>query len=238
MRPAARFCVLALAAVTAAPLARGAVPMLNKTLPEVRFQDVAFSDALEFLRDTTQMNLVIDWAALEQVGVGKDTPVSLRLRNAKVQKVMTLLLEAAGPGLLAIDVDDNIVNVTTRIKADDKVITVVYPVADLLLEIPDFKGPKMSLTDSNSGGGRNGGSGGSGSGSSSGGLFNNENAEENGRETRRTRVERAEELIDLIKTTIRPEVWDTNGGRARIKYFNNNLIITAPRSIQSAIAGR
>ena len=70
------------------------------------------------------------------------------------------------------------------------------------------------------GGGGTGGGGGGGSGSADfGGSMD----------------ERAERLVDIITETVRPEIWDVNGGTATITVFNGNLIINAPRSVHEMI---
>ena len=45
------------------------------------------------------------------------------------------------------------------------------------------------------------------------------------------------EAQGLIKELVQPEVWVDAGGSAQIRYFNGNLIVTAPRSVHEAIGG-
>lgn len=49
----------------------------------------------------------------------------------------------------------------------------------------------------------------------------------------------AQQLIDLIQTTIGPEVWDVNGGQGTIAYFANGhaLVIAAPDNVHTDLAG-
>lgn len=213
---------------------------LERRLPTVKFSDIALMDALDFFRDTTDANFVVDWKTMEQVGVSKETSVSLNLRYVPTRTALRATLEAAAPGLLTYYVDENVIHVTTLAKADEKMIVRIYPVQDLLVEIPDFEGPSLSLTDNQSGqsgrGNRNGGRNGGGLGGG-GSIFDNNNSRDRDEEKSKTRAERAQDLIDLIKETVRPEVWDTNGGKAKIRYFNGTLIVTAPRSVQEAIGG-
>jgi len=81
-------------------------------------------------------------------------------------------------------------------------------------------------------GGGGGGYGGGGSGSGSGGMFgstpNTQNKEKDAK---------AKELIDLIKETVQPSAWMDNGGKASVRFFNGNLIVTAPRSVHEEIGG-
>ena len=100
------------------------------------------------------------------------------------------------------------------------------------------KGGKASggggRSKSSSGGGGGGGS--SGGGGGSGGLFNNSNQDRN-KEPAKTKDQRAQDLVDLIINPVRPDIWKENGGPASIRYFNGNLIISAPRSVHEAIGG-
>jgi len=227
---------------------------LNASLPEVKFDGVALGDALDFLRDVSGINMTVNWKAMEAAGVTKDTPVTLRLRNVSARKALEMVLaEAGGSSALTYDVDEGVVEITTRELADQRMYTKVYPIEDLLMEIPDFTDAPIfdltSLSNSSSGGGRGGvgggvgggggyGGGGGGGSGSSGGLFGNTNNSQNKQQqTGKTKQERAQELVDLIRSTITPDVWVENGGKAAIRYWSGNLIVTAPRSVQEAIGG-
>jgi len=211
---------------TAAPTARGA---LNQALPTVDFSGIAFGDAVEFIRDVSGANMHVDWKALETAGVGKDVPINLRLRNVQLRKALTLVLREAGGGdTLTYYVDGGVIEITTREAADKQLFTRVYPVEDLLVEVPDFQGPEFNLAQNNSGG-----RGGGGSGQS---IINGNNSDKDSQNVK-TRTERAQELIDVITSTISPDVWQQNGGTAAIRFFNGSLIVTAPRSVHEALAG-
>lgn len=226
---------------------------LNASLPEVKFDGVALGDALDFLRDVSGINMTVNWKALEAAGVTKDMPVTLRLRNISARKALEMVLDgAAGSDKLTYDVDEGVVEVTTKELADQRMITKVYPIEDLIMEIPDFTdAPIFDLTSlsnqSNGGGsggvgggvgGGGGYGGGGGGGGQSGGLFgNNSNSQSRQQKTGQTKQQRAQDLVDLIRSTITPDVWVENGGKAAIRYWSGNLIVTAPRSVHEAIGG-
>ena len=194
--------------------------VLARTLPNVELDEVALDDALDFLRDVTAANIVVDWDELELMGVDRSTPVSLRLGQVRVRQLLTLMLQQAGDGL-AFYAEDNVVYVTTQDEADRNLVTLVYPVQDLLMVVPDF------VPDFDFGGGGGGGGGGGlggGNGGGGGGDGQSENVEE-----------RAEELMQLIRDTIRPEIWRENGGPASIRYFRGSLIVTAPLDVHDAL---
>jgi hypothetical protein len=74
-----------------------------------------------------------------------------------------------------------------------------------------------------------------GGGGGGGQLWNSTN--DDGDNQRTTRAERAAALIDIIQAIIEPDIWDVNGGRAAIRFFNGSLIVTAPRSVHEALGG-
>jgi hypothetical protein len=198
---------------------------LSRKLPDLNLSNVALSDALDFLRDASAANIHVNWGALEAAGISKDTPVNLRLRGASLRKVLSLILTeaAGGADTLSFYSADGVLEITTREIADQEMVTIVYPVQDLLVEVPDFdNAPDFNLQAQQSTGG-----GGGGSGIFSGGGGDEEDAS--------TRAERAEELINLITETIQPDVWQTNGGASTIRFFQGNLIVRAPRSVHEAL---
>jgi hypothetical protein len=199
---------------------------LNTVLPELRFDNITVADAIEFLRDVSGANIHVNWKALEAIGIGKDTTVNVRLRTVSLRKVLNLVLSEAGSGgLLTYYIDDNVIEVTTRELADQQLITRIYPVDDLIMEVPDFIGPDFSINQTSSAGG-----GGGGQSMINSGTNENEN-------TGSTRAERADSLIETIQSIVQPEIWNTNGGPAAIRFWNGSLIITAPRSVHESLGG-
>lgn len=203
---------------------------LNRTLPETKFDNVTLSEAVDFLRDVSGTNIHVNWRALEQAGIGKDATVNLRLRSVPLRKVLRLLLSeaASGNNTLTFFVDQNVLEITTREIADQTMFTRIYPVEDLLLEVPDFNQPpnfNIQATPS----GRGGGGGGSLLGGSGGGT--------RGQTGQTTREQRAQALIDTIQSVIQPEVWNISGGTSAIRFWNGSLIVTAPRSVHEALGG-
>lgn len=224
-------------AIVGAPAQAAPRTALDRVLPEMKFTGVTFGDAIDFVRDVAGVNIHVNWKALEQANVTADTPVNIRLRSVPLRKMLNLLLtEASGSDTLTYFVDDGVVEITTRELADKKVYTRVYPVEELVMEIPDFSdAPNFNLQSITQQSSQSGGGGSSGSGifGSSGSTSNRDRE----RATTMTREERGEQLVELIMETVRPEVWAANGGTATIRFFRGNLIVTAPRSVHDAIGG-
>ena len=231
------------AASTSASRARRSV--LDQVIPDVKFTNVALKDALEFLRDVTGANIHVNWKAIEAAGVSQDINVNMRLREVQFRKALGLLLNEAGAGTaLTYYFDQNVLEVTTRELADKEMFTRVYSVEDLVLDVPDFTdAPDLSLVATSTGGSGGGGGGGGGSkgggggGGGGGGIFGNSNTTTPTDDKHKSKIERGEDLVTLVRETVYPDVWRENGGTASIRYFNGKLIVTAPRSVQEAIGG-
>jgi hypothetical protein len=212
---------------------------LDRDVPAVKLDSVAFKDALDFVQDLSGANLHVNWAALAAAGVTKDALIDLHLRGIPLRKALNLILSeaAAGNAVLTYYIDDNVIEITTQELADKVLITMVYPVDDLLMDVPDFTdAPKFDLTQSQgNGGGTTVGAGGGGGNASTGSLFGGGGAD--GETKGASRAERAQQLVDLITSVVRPEIWQANGGPASIRFFNGSLIVTAPRSVQEEIDG-
>jgi hypothetical protein len=200
---------------------------LRRAMPDIKFDSVGLGDVVEFLSDVSGANIHVDWKALETVNVPRDSLVTLHLRDVSLEHALALSLsEASGGGdALAFYADRNVIEITTKAESDRELFTIVIPVDDLLVDVPDFTdAPEFSLSAAlgNTGGGANGNS------NSNSGLFSSTTTNN---EKVQTKQERADELVQLIMATIAPEVWRANGGTASIVYFHGSLIITAPRSI-------
>ncbi len=198
---------------------------LNRAMPEIRFTHVTLAEGIDFLRDVSGANLTVNWAALELVNVTRDTPISLRAKSITLRKALSLVLAEAAPrGVLGWHVDGGVIEITTWERVHQRLVMIVYPVHDLLLEVPDFSGPSFNLEANNS------------AGRNSGGIGIGDREGRN--RISKSRRERGEALAQLIREVVRPEVWRENGGRASIRYFNGNLIVSAPMSVHELIGGR
>ena len=207
---------------------------LDRPLPEVRFNASPLSDVVDFLADVSGANFSVDWKALENAHVAKDAPITLRMSaSVPLRKVLGLVLrQAASDAPLTFYVDDGVIEVTSQ-EAEDKVlISKTYPIQDLLFQATDYNdAPRLDL--SSAGQGQSAGGGGGGGGSTSNNLFTGGNSSTS--QTASTQKERADEIIKLITDTVKPELWQVNGGTATISFFRGMLIVNAPRSIHEML---
>ncbi|HEV8293456.1 MAG TPA: M56 family metallopeptidase, partial [Tepidisphaeraceae bacterium] len=72
---------------------------LRRPLPEVKFENVTLKDAIDFIRDVTELNIYMDWKAAEAAGIAPDLAITLRLRNVPGSEVLRLMLREASPDL-------------------------------------------------------------------------------------------------------------------------------------------
>ncbi len=208
---------------------------LGGELSSVNLDGVGFADSIDYLRDLTGANINVNWRLMQEKNINKDTPVHMKLRAVSMRKALQLLLDEVGAGTpLTYFIDQGVIEITTQEAADAKLVTRVYDVGDLMVDIPDFAGPSLNITDNSSSGSNSGKSGGGGGNN----LFGGNNANNNNNDKPATANDRGNELVSIITTTIRPEVWQINGGPANIRFFRNRLIVTAPRSVQEMIGGR
>ena len=158
-------------------------------------------------------------------GVSKNAPVTMQVRGLTLRKVLQLALDQGSPNTpLSIDVDQNVIEVTTQEAADRKLVTRTYSVADLLVQPSNVAPPYLSLQQAAQQGSSGGGGGTS--------LF-----QDQGPQQQASGPQPADQLIAVIKSMVRPTIWQDNGGTASISIFQGQLIVTAPISVHHAIAG-
>jgi hypothetical protein len=66
---------------------------LDRRLPEVTFDDLAFSSALDFLHDATGMKIDVNWEALKSAGIARNDRVNVRLLNVKARKAIDVIVD-------------------------------------------------------------------------------------------------------------------------------------------------
>ena len=121
---------------------------------EVTFTDQPLKEALDYLESIHHIEIYIDAAALSDEGISTDQNVNLVMSGVTLRSCLRLMLE---PLNLTYIIEDEVMKITTQAKADEKMTTRVYPVADLAIRITA------------NGGGLGGGGGGGGQGGQQGG---------------------------------------------------------------------
>src|SRR5690606_6971498 len=115
----------------------------------IDFTDNTLADVLSFLETVTQLDMDVDWPALNDIGIQRETLVTLKLTNVPVRVALERVLDkvsrdqfsragwAVDNGVLVISSDEQLRRQTTL---------VIYGIQDLLLEIPNFyDAPQIDL---------------------------------------------------------------------------------------------
>jgi len=106
---------------------------LGRSIPEVKFDGVAFADAIDMLRDLTGLNIYVKWKALEQAGVDRNAPVTLKLKDVTAERAMQFLLDDVSMnGGVDMTIDDGTVIVTHSADMGNYTYLRTYDVTDLL----------------------------------------------------------------------------------------------------------
>jgi len=114
-----------------------------RTPVSLDFQDEPLSSVLGYLAQLADVNLYLDPHGLAQEAITSDTPVTIHLRQEIMLKsALNLILE---PLRLSYVIKDEVLQITSEQRREGEVITVTYPVADLVIPIPNFVPGRMGL---------------------------------------------------------------------------------------------
>jgi hypothetical protein len=146
----------------------GAEAEILKQLDEptrMDFEETPLDEVVDYLKEFHGIEIQLDTKALDEVGIGSDTPVTSRVRGISLRSGLRLMLKAVDP-TLTYAIQNEVLMITTREAAEENLVTRVYPVADLVLPITlsGFAG-----SGGFSGGGAAAGFGGGGFGGGGGG---------------------------------------------------------------------
>ncbi|NDG63493.1 MAG: hypothetical protein EBY29_08520 [Planctomycetes bacterium] len=198
---------------------------LLHTEVSIDFDETPAKDALNYIQQIVGVQMVARWLT-EKNSIGMDPK---ELITVKLQRVCaldaleTVLAELSTEhactwqlrgGFLEVGTKDNLSRRGTRkIK--------LYPIKDLLYEVPYFdNAPNFNIDAAFNQGGGGGGS-----------LFGNggESPE------RATDAAKGKRLIELIKSLVEPEAWENDW--ATIDYTHESLVVRAPDYVHRALGG-
>jgi uncharacterized membrane protein YgcG len=211
--------------------------LLDKRIPETRFEEQPLEQVMEFIKNFTQMNVVVRWQILEDAGIERDKPITISVREVPLRVVLWLIMnEAGGTDLkLAYRASGNVLVLSTEDDLGQEMLLRVYDVSDLLVRPPRFTNAlSLDPTQALQNAGQSGqGGGGGGGGGGSGGLFGSGGGQGGG--SRGGRGEMGDnrdqagagmgELVQLIVDTVEPDSWVQNGGLGTIQPFGNVLVV-------------
>ncbi len=68
----------------------------GRKLPDVKFDGVGFADVIDFIRDVSGANIVVDWRRLEQAKIDRNQPITLNLAGVKFADALTRIFDQIG----------------------------------------------------------------------------------------------------------------------------------------------
>lgn len=133
------------------PAVTAAADPLNRTLPSIRFDDTRLRDAVEHLRDQTNLNIVVNWPRLRGGRVHDDAEIQLRLKDVPLRKCLTELcrvIPAADPSTrIAWVYDQGVITISTMDDLHSSAVTRVYDVTDIVTMQGNQEGLSKRMAD-------------------------------------------------------------------------------------------
>jgi len=115
-----------------------------KTPVTLDFKNAPLSTVMDYLAKLADVNLHLDPQGLAEEGVTTDTPITISLTHeVSLKSALNLILQ---PLHLSYVIKDEVLKITSEHARSGEVYTVTYPVADLVIPIPNFTpNPRMGL---------------------------------------------------------------------------------------------
>lgn len=189
---------------------------------DLKFVDAPLERFIEYLSDTFSINIAVYWQDLEFSGIERDTPISVDLCGLPMERTLRLALEMAGEDIsLAYEVRDGVLVIATRERLERNQEARVYDISDLLAAaiaarqgiavrtVSDIRRIAQAKATSEA----------------AQIVLNPPQDLLRELSYMGLAVAAQEELLDLIRRTIRPDSWAEAGGTASITCFNGTLVI-------------
>ncbi len=195
------------------------------TLDGARLEDV-----MMFIEQAGNLQLDIAWVGADMpVGLDKDAVVTVNARNMTIQSLLEFALDRTGDEFSEATwqlTPDGILEVGPKEWLNSKRTVKLYDIQDLLFVIPNFTDvPELDLDAvlQQSGGGGGGR-----------GVFRVDDPDD----LEVDEATRAQEIMDIVTSTIDPEQWQINGGTgASVRFYRGSLLVSAPGYIHRQLGG-
>jgi hypothetical protein len=193
---------------------------------ELKLDAMPLGDVLERFRQGSNLNMHVSWKALEAVGVTAATPVTLQASNLTLGHALDLVMDDVSGGRDKFEsvyyvIDDGVIEISTGAALNKRLKTRSFDVSDLLMPVPNFAGPRISLSNPNSASNNN-----NSSNQGSSGIFQQDTDTNRTREIAgEDREKIAETLTDIVKGAIGEDMWQPQG-QGSIKILRGRLIIS------------
>lgn len=189
---------------------------LERTAGSVEYRDTPLAEVFEDIARRGDFNLDVNYRALEALGIDRNTPVALRLRDVSFARLLRQVIESVAPppSLLDYTAREGVVTVTSKEAINQDVFSKVYDIRDLLIVLTPIEVQNQEfgqVQQAGRGSAQNPFQGGGGS--------SPEDLEDQQQEL-------LDDLVELMEQTITPDSWISAGGNGSVNDFNGTLIVT------------
>jgi len=194
----------------ASEMDRMAREKLAEVLGDLNFQNATLESVITQLRAINDLNIQVNWNALEFAGIDRDTEITLQLKGITLEKALRVILDDAQAlvGIpLSYVLDQGVLTVSTDEDLQQQLVTQLYDVHDLLQTRPNFYEPPSFDVDVGAGGG-------------GGDVFGEVDIEEDEEDP-------VERLRTLLMNVVAPNTWqETAGGLGSLEILEGILVVT------------
>jgi hypothetical protein len=180
----------------------------------IDWREVKFVEAMKLMSQGLDVSLLLDPEGLEEAGVTETQEVRIDFHEVRGRNVLRELLS---PLHLTYILRNGVVIITSEEKAAEQLITRMYNIRDLLqpakhelaaspAPLPVAPGSKVIWPE-----------------------------KEPGRTGRGHRQQEAEEIIELMQSTLAPDSWTDNGGSGSVGVFRGMLVVSQTFDIHERI---
>ena len=215
------------------PENRDTLAGMKRPFPPLGFQDNSLEQVLGAVQQLRpDLSFDVEWDAMEEIGVGRDTPLSLNLPEVPTSVALDRILSKVSDddfAKVSWAVLDGIVTVSSDERIRKHRDLFIYDMRDLLHEVPDYdEVPQLDLQNVLQSSGQGGSSGQSP-------FRDDQNDEEL---DRRPIEERLRDIEDLVRELVDPTGWEANGGDTGKMYqYGGSLVVVNTPANHRQISG-
>ncbi len=206
---------------------------------EINFEQISLKDALDFLRDVAGVNFHVNWRSLETAGISRDTPITVKAKGISIGRALDLVLDQLNAGRDRFSsiywvIDGGVVRIATGEALNRTTKVRVIDISDLLMVVPNFKGPEINLGGFGNNASNNGSSFSSGStggtsifdtGNTSGTDTSSGTSDTDEDNISEQRQKKRDTIVRIIMDAIGEDMWQPTG-KGSIHILNNKLVIS------------
>lgn len=222
----------------------------------LHFKNVPLEQAIRDLSAASGVQVVPDYRALQSAKINLDSPLSITVDNINMKSALNIMLDQLG---LTYIIQDQVLKITTEDKTKGRLVRVTYPIADLIVVVPDHPMPDVlnlqkaierAMQPNQAFGGyltppaypMGAGQPVSTHGDTLGGAFGGRNTNgaagsQNQPAKDKSKEAMAEVLKELIQNTVAKNSWESMGGTGAIQYFPMGmaLVINQTQEVQEEV---